>query len=439
MMHADPYSLAPPAPARTTWKRTLLGALRRPVLLLALAYAFAMCFERSVEVEYFKPYRLIGAALVIAVLLRGRIRIDSFAKSSGLFILIGFLLALAHVYITSVAYGGALTAGALWVFNLATYIAIASALRTRHEVVLVAAAHALGMLLAAWNISAGGAEDPLLARQFGDFSNPANACVGMLFAAITLLALAKARPARGARAARALRGLALVVMVLFFLYTASRTGSRAGAGLLIVGLLTYFWVRSRKAALLVGMFALLGGVISATVPEEFWRDSGSSLTETNILALRVEKKGFDTTRLYLWKSGLDAWADTYGLGLGMTMYQTVHKEYYATYAGDGGDIRWLDADLSLHNDYVRALVEFGVFGFIVFLVMCRRLYRNARSIADPGARAIGLALLAGLVINGLSHNGLSYYSVWFYFGLMSAWLVVERNEAAALAAARRPA
>ena len=93
----------------------------------------------------------------------------------------------------------------------------------------------------------------------------------------------------------------------------------------------------------------------------------------------------------------------------------------------GSDPRWMNTDLTLHSDYVSALVEFGALGFVILLLFCRRLLEMARAIHDRDVRAIAIALLVGLAINGFSHTGLSYFAAWFYFALLSAWVRLERQ------------
>ena len=61
--------------------------------------------------------------------------------------------------------------------------------------------------------------------------------------------------------------------------------------------------------------------------------------------------------------------------------------------------------------------------------MCGQLVRTVRRIDDRHMRAIGVALLIGLAINGLTHTGLPYFAVWFYFALLSAWRFAEVREA----------
>jgi O-antigen ligase len=403
-----------------------LRMLRRLPVLLGVLYAIAICFERAIPIEVLKPYRLIGGAIVLLMLVRGRVRLDRLAKLSIAFVLAGFLLAVAQTMLASENFIPLLRAVALWSFNLATFIALASLLKDRREIILIGIVHALAMLIAAYVISSEAAvlahEDPGgLMRLTGDFKNPANACISMLFSCTVLLTFLRRRVRVRGPLVRMLKILAILAIPLYFLYTSSLTGSRAGSGLLLVGLATYCALTSlRQVAIALGFVAILLAVAYAIAPQNL------DLSERSVLAMRVEKKGMDTDRLYVWRAGFDAYVDTYGIGLGMSRYQHVHRKYFAKYAMQS-DPRLEDFDLSLHNDYVSALVEFGTIGFVIFVFLFRRLLIMARGIRDRDARAIAVSLLVGLAINGMAHTGLAYFAVWFYFALLSAWVRLAKT------------
>lgn len=399
----------------------LRSALRRPGLFLAILYSIAICFERAVEVEVFKPYRLLGAAMILLMVLRGKTRVDRFGRLSMMFVSLGFLVALGNLILNSGNYSVLILTALLWAFNILSYIALFSLLRDRREIAIVAVVHSVAMLFAAYGIAGSGITDlDLSGRQFGDFKNPANACISMLFATLILMSLFRGW-ARGRRGfAIAIAVPAMVVVPAFMFYASTLTGSRAGAGLLLFGLLCYLALTAKRRfaamAMVTAVLVMVATLFAPALPTQ----QGAWLSERNILAARIEKKGLDTDRLYLWRAGLDAFVDTYGAGLGMAGYQRVHKEYFAPYARKS-DIRWLNSNLTLHDDYVSALVEFGLLGALLLFLMCRQLARSVRRIPERPIRAIAIATLAGVAINGISHTGLAYFGVWFYFALISGW------------------
>lgn len=404
----------------------LRSAVTRPGLFLAILYAVAICFEQAVEVEVFKPYRLVGGAMILLTFLQGQVIVDKFAKLAIAFISIGFAIGLANSMLRSSEDSIIYVAALLWAFNILAYIALVTNLRSRRDIAIVAVIHALTMLVAAYGISGDDIGDiDLTGRQFGDFKNPANACVSMLFSAIVLLAMVRAHPRQSHLIGRVVRFFVMVGVAVFMFYTSTLTGSRAGAALLLVGVLTYLALTANRSfaigAILAAVIVLVVALFSPLrVP------NGISASGSNILVARIEKKGLDTDRLFLWRAGLDAFADSYGVGLGLMGYRTVHKEYFAKYA-TRSDPRWMETNLTLHSDYVSSIVEFGIVGAFVFILMCRRLVRMAKSVKERQVHAISIAMLIGIAINGLTHTGLPYFSIWFYFALLSAWVAAGRR------------
>lgn len=423
------FALRPSARSESSYAVSMGEAIRllaQPHVALCALYAVAICFEQLVEIDVFKPYRLIGAALVVLMLMSGRYLVDRFARLAMAFIGLGFVIGLAQSAVGPGNFPILLSTMARWCFNLATYIAIASLLRTRQELILVAVIHAVVLLVAAYGISLEATKDAmfgelLITRASGDFGNPANACVAMLFAGVVLITIIRQRVAAFASSVHLMHVVAIVAICLYLLYTASLTGSRAGAGLLLLGLAVYFLFTLRQRIAVITA-VLLGALAVLLV----FGMSDLNLSETNVLAARIEKKGWDTSRLYLWLSGLEAFADTFGIGVGMARYRELHREYFAPHAYNS-DPRWLDKDLTLHNDYVIALVEYGVIGFCVFAMLCFQLWKMVQQLDDQNLRAIGMAVLAGMAVNGLTHAGFPYFIVWFYFALLSAWVSMQNQ------------
>lgn len=417
--------------ARTPWYRILL----RPTVLLMVLYAVAICFERIVDVEIYKPYRVIGGALIFAALVSGRLLVDGIARAALLYLALGIFLGIVHVLFQSMPYQGLLGDALLWAFNIAMYIAICSLLRSRREVAIVLLVHAVAMVFASYDIMLHSAE--LLAaegasiRVSGDFKNPAHACLSMLVATLVIIVLLRGMVAHRRSLIRKVLVISFgAALVLFELYVSSLTGSRAGAFVFAFGSVVYLAVVGRRR------LALAGGVIALVLALLLTQlDAWPKAPQGNILVERVESKGLDVDRLYLWRSGLDAYLDSYGLGLGLAQYRSVHKQYFAPYSGIG-DERMLKYDLSLHSDFVSALVEFGIFGFLIFLVICRRIWKTAKGIANVEIRAMALAVVLAAAVSGVSHAIFPYFGLWFYLAALSLWARFENAVPASRAMGR---
>lgn len=405
------------------------NVFRRPLFFIALLYCIAICYERVIDIEIVKPYRILGFMLIAGVLFWGKVRIDRLVKVFVAYLVVGFLAGLPSLFDSGGREDIFVNTALLWVFNIATYLAIYSTIRTRRDIVILGVVHSFALLTSAYGIAqeAAAAELSGGVRLFGDFKNPANAAISMLFSCLVLLTVFL-RAKGGNVLIRIMFAIAAFVVPAFYIYTSSLTGSRSGTVLVMSGVLCYLFVRAKRVLLLLAFPALLLSGVAVFSPELLSSFSASELSESNVLAARVEKKGLDTDRLYLWRSGFDAWVDSYGLGLGIARYPEVHKEYFAPYAHKS-DSRWMYTDLSLHNDYVIALVEHGAFGFFLFVIFCVSLIKTSLSIQDPNVRAISISVLLGIAINGFTHASLPYFAVWFYFALMVAWRRVEENSA----------
>ena len=416
--------------SRSPWYRLLL----RPTVLLVALYSIAICFERIIEVDIFKPYRLIGATLIFMAVVGGRLIVDRMARLALLYVVLGFALGVSHVLLVSASLSELLGDSLLWLFNVASYIAICSLLRSRRELTLVLVVHAAAMLFASYDILNHSAEMFLIegesVRVSGDFKNPANACLSMMVAALVTMSVLRGVLAKRRGFLATLLAMSFGLAVgLFELYVSSLTGSRAGAFMLLIGLLAYLLVLGRRRIALVLAAVGIGAAVLVTQ-----MDAWPKLQEENILLVRAQHKGLDVDRVYLWRSGLDAYIDSYGLGIGIAQYRTVHKFYFEKYALSS-DERWADSKLSLHNDYMSALVEFGTFGFIILMVICRHLWRTARGIIDNDVRAMAIALLLAAAFMAFSHAVLPYFGLWFYLALTSLWRRFENADARLQAAA----
>ena len=401
-----------------------LEVLTRVRVFVVALYAVAICFERIIDVETFKPYRIVGGILILFVLIRGRIIADGLTRKAVAYVTVGVLLAVVHAVFGAGSVEGLTTSTLIWLFNIATYVAILSLLQERREVVVVAAVYCGAMLAAAvdivWNVNAL-RETGILARVAGDFKNPANACLGILAATLFLGAALSSMERRRAQLTPILILLTLAT-VFSGLYVSTLTGSRAGAALFVVGCVTFLVnLGKRRAAVAALAVAMILAVMAATLDIR--------PREANILARRIETKGMDLTRVALWQAGFDAYLDHYGIGLGLDRYRTMHQEYFRPYMWTS-DPRWADSRLTLHSDFVSALVEFGPVGLVLLAGIVLGLIRAARSIRERQVRAIAFAILAAAMVEGLTHMVLPFFGLWFYFALLASWVRTRSVDAA---------
>ncbi len=273
-------------------------------------------------------------------------------------------------------------------------------------------------------------------RVFGTLDNP-NILAQFLIPGVVLgLALALQR-ARISVRMLFLGGVALAGACL--VYTYSRMGWVAAAVAVAVFLLLY------DRRLLLAVAALV--VLAVT-----FRPDLLSSRLTSILALSQDSSMF--YRLQIWQVAghiiRDFWFS--GVGPGVAAFQLVYNRYYSVYGMTA---------FHTHNLYLEMLVEYGVFGTLIFLWLLlsyfgyslQRLFGwlgaslaslGRSSSASGFARIATMAALASMT--GYLFMGLTEYSWYslklvFLFWLLvslticSARLLEERPEAAAAVAA----
>lgn len=215
--------------------------------------------------------------------------------------------------------------------------------------------------------------------------------------------------------------------------------------LLLLGLLAFFYVSTKAlfglmmiATFVVVLVAprlspvnLIGGILFVVLvvglfaSTEFGRERLSSLANTPLLNPQIDvsraillsqsdNNSFNW-RISQWYTLLNAWRQhpILGYGLGLSINVASNR-------------------LLPHNDYVRALVEGGIFGFVTFLVFLVaqgvRLIQLMLS-APPGSAqrdlcsilfAISLAIPVGMITENIwSHTTLFFY--WFTLMAIAGW------------------
>jgi len=180
------------------------------------------------------------------------------------------------------------------------------------------------------------------------------------------------------------------------------TGSRGGmlAGVVTILIVMFDSEHRRKAFTIVGVAAIVVGLIFANAPEDLRR--------------RVNRTG-SSGRTDIWRTGLAAcgtycWAGS-GLGTFPTVYQnTLHTDPSA---------KGMDFPFVAHNIWISAAVETGVVGLVLLAfalaLVCRDLLRLPRAFRGPP-----LAGFVGVLVASFFLSSLGFKYFWFamiYAGL----------------------
>jgi putative inorganic carbon (HCO3(-)) transporter len=258
----------------------------------------------------------------------------------------------------------------------------ASAIRTKRQVQILLVAMAAGVfLLDKYFLST------VRGRDFSQFSYDARFAGAMGYAGVNglaafeaqigvfLLGFALAMPGLLARTGAS---VLLGMNVLCLLYALSRGGYAA----FLIGCLFLGLARSR--IVLVGLVVFLvswQGLVPPAVKERIYMTSS--------------EEGMDhsaASRLGLWQEAIKTFDGDPVLGTGFNTY--AYQENYEGYQ-------------DTHNMYVKVLVETGVIGIAIFLLLLWKMYRAGwrlyKTSRDPFFRALGFAFAGLMVAAGLAN------------------------------------
>ncbi|MCX7595970.1 MAG: O-antigen ligase family protein, partial [Fischerella sp.] len=250
-----------------------------------------------------------------------------------------------------------------------------------------------------------------IGRINGTLGHPATfASFLLLFIALTCWKLTQAR--------QRLPWMLLLATLAFFVVS---TQALTVLGMILIFLIVLIAPRLNIFNLIgaVLLFLLILGLFAST---DFGQERLASILATPLLNPDID---ISRSILLSWSDGnsfnwriaqwtflLQAWQQSplLGYGLATTPYLTVFTGYYA------------------HNDYIRALAEGGIVGFIAFLVFLGaqffRLVQLMQSSPEKSSQrnlcVVLMAIFLGLLVGMLTENMLTHTTLYFYWWLLLA-------------------
>ena len=204
------------------------------------------------------------------------------------------------------------------------------------------------------------------------------------------------------------------------LVTIAATSSR-GAQLAILGVGVWFIMKSRLRFKAMFGILILGSVVYMVLPPEQLE--------------RFTTMGEDPTsisRLTFWAAGMDVIAANPVLGVGYANW--IDYCWYLYPEGLGAS----PTCLQVHNTYIQAGVELGIFGVIAFIIMCIYLFklngqtrRYARSTDNKFIYYMAHGLdggLLGFMISGTFISVLFYPMFWYQMATSVALYNISRKQ-----------
>lgn len=343
------------------------------VLRIALLYGLALSInlEEVLDVLFsvqtsLKPYRLLSIAFImVSFAISGWHSIRPRREDYWLIILFmwGSAVVITRFWFADVSMDNFLNNFFLISISFMMYLSIANLGLTKRQVVLTILFYNAGLLLNLLLLLTDKSLNPsygeLLFRGTGFFSNPNSLAFSSMFGILGLIYIIFSRP-----------GLLLLVLCVGLfgmdLYLFNVSGSRGG--FYTLGLLSaffFFWALRFKTG-----WALLW-VIPIFVGLTYYVKNN----DITVYALAREKskeaRKDENIRRALILAGLDAFLESDLAGLGIGQFQYIVNFYPLVSRHSQGVARErLDKDEGLvtHSTYVQLLAEYGVVGFVCFML-----------------------------------------------------------------------
>jgi O-antigen ligase len=207
------------------------------------------------------------------------------------------------------------------------------------------------------------------------------------------------------------RRLDALFLAIYGAATITTFSLSAVAGLLAM-LMAYGAARPGSVRLKFGAYAVAGLVVIGLVATPLGAERLSSESNTQLTHSRGTAKTSLAWRFYKWETLLPEWerAPILGQGLGTTTTQEDTTSENIT------------AGKVPHNEYLRYLVETGAVGLMLLLggvvVLLRRLGSRRGTPGAPGVGVLGIAIVAGCLVNSLADNTFLYSTTGYAVALI---------------------
>jgi O-antigen polymerase len=245
----------------------------------------------------------------------------------------------------------------------------------------------------------------------GSFENPAGfaAVLSMLFPAGLYWAF------RSEGIQRIIIWITIGIYISALILSGSRTGMLAMAATLCIFMIYYIYRKSEISKKINPSIIIL----IATLP----------LLIFSLIRLNMKKTESTNGRLLVWRVSAEMIKEKPIFGHGAGSFKAKYMEYQADYFINKTDSKYrLLADSIKHpfNEYIKLLVEFGVFGFILLISI---LLLGIRKIAkkQEKSNALILSIIASFLVFACFSYPLTYPPVWVILIVCTTFIIPSRH------------
>lgn len=185
-----------------------------------------------------------------------------------------------------------------------------------------------------------------------------------------------------------------VLYYIMMLISIFLSGSKSVVlSLIIIGVIFFIGrIKSKKVYLL----SFIGIILVATFYMGITVTNGSY--DQGLLKYVVKKE--DTSRIDLWKYTYDVFINNPWKGTGYNCFRAM----------------WYERQMVTHNDYLRIMVELGVFGIIVFMMYIVCQFKKILKLTNGKLVFLYSAMILALNFS-LTHNYVAKFMFWFLISL----------------------
>jgi O-antigen ligase len=407
------------APPRASHPPTSVRVLTPLAFGLLYLFCFSIPLENSIVFPGFGTIgRVVGvaafAAGILALVEAGKVR-----PPSGLhLVMVGYVAWVAMSYFWSVSQADTVEQIVSYVQLLVMVWLIWQLAQTKDQQARLMQAYIFGTVLSAiatilLNRTAAGG------RQ-GGFNMNINDVGLRLVLSVPMSLYLAAREHRVLRLWLYRAHIVVVVCALFF--TASRGAFLAFlASLFMVPLTFRAWTWRQKMAM-AAVIVAAGLTAAALVPKAAWERLGTTQTEIT--------QGTMDDRTTIWHAGMDVFLDHPYTGVGAGAFGFAVEQRVV--------IAWV-----AHNTFLSVLVEQGIVGFSIFLVMLSMMVYGALKMPRL-ERGLWLVMMLTWSVGVAAMTWEYYKPTWFVFGLVAAQIgafqpVLERRQVLRMVRTPQPA